>query len=162
MGILEYLKRMRTYAFAAIVAIAVGQDYTLEVAGETALPDATYESLNSKGMMGEAKASFDADNFFLLFWMGWETTWSNYRFSNGSNLQNYAQWEEGDGKYGGFTCNNLNSNKENSWNSNHVINNYTGIDSMANADGGSSGAWDSWGTAVVGEEGWFQADADTP
>jgi len=157
-----YLKRMRTYAFAAIVAIAVGQEYTIEALGTTDLPEAVEGDISGLGQMGEAKLSYDADNFALTFWMGWETIWWNGKFATGSIMQNYAQWEEGSGVYGGFTCNLLNYDKNNSWNANHVINNYTGISSMQNADGGAEVAWDGFGDAVTGEEGWFTADPDTP
>jgi len=128
----EYLKRMRTYAFAAIVAIAVGQeaDYTWEEAGTTDLPLATEGDIEGRGQMGEAKATVDEDNFALTFWMQFETIWWNGKYAGGSIMQNYAQWEEDNGVYGGFTCNLLNYSKDQGWNGNHVINNYTGIASM--------------------------------
>jgi len=159
---LEYLKQMRTYAFAAILAIAVGQEeYTWEEAGATDLPEAVEGDISGLGQMGEGKISFDADNFALVFWMGWETIWWNGKYAGGSIMQNYAQWEEGAGVYGGFTCNLLNYSKDNSWNANHVVNNYSGIASMQNADGGNQGPWDGFGEAVS-EDGWFMADEDTP
>jgi len=33
---------------------------------------------------------------------------------------------------------------------------------MTNADGGSSVAWDGFGEAITGEDGWFQANEETP
>jgi len=136
---LEYLKQMRTYAFAAILAIAVGQeaDYTWEEVNATDLPDAVLGDITGIGQMGEGKIAVDAENFVLMFWMGCETIWFNGgKYAQGSIMQNYAQWEEGAGVYGGFTCNLLSYDKNNSWNANHVVNNYSGIASMQNADGG--------------------------
>jgi len=110
---------MRTYAFAAIVAIAVGQEWEIEFVGEQVLPEAIHGDITGKGSMGEAKVTFDEDNFYLMFWMGWETIWWNNKYASGSTMQNYAQWEEGAGEYGAFTCNLLNYDAKNTnWNSN--------------------------------------------
>ena len=135
---------MRTYAFAAIAAIAVGQE--IEVAGTTPFPDLVYKDLNTKGAMGEAKITIDDDNFFLMFWLGWENRYETGRYQSGTTWQNYAQWEEEAGTYGAMTCNlHKFDGKNTNWNREVDIHNYTGIQSIRNEDGGTAPAWNGFG-----------------
>ena len=153
---------MKSYAFAALAAIASAQDYVTTDGPITTIPTASYGSVTSDGSLGESWIESESEGSVAIWlWVQWENKVSGQHMDNGMVVQNYAQFTSTTeaGKYDGFTCS-ASYEKSNGTTSNVTVKNIANSDSLTNGDGKQNGkAWNAIGTAATEYE-WFEKETD--